>query len=104
VRISADLQQIWPEQSLLCLQVWAHFLLHRPLQHTSPIEVLHSEDWLQVLGQAVYVGFRQRPATPRLGSMLPTVVQQISPFAVLQSVDAAHALGHSDGDRQMGSL
>jgi hypothetical protein len=50
-RLRADLQQIWPAQSLLTLQVLAHDLLHMPLQHTSPAVVLQSADWAQALGQ-----------------------------------------------------
>jgi hypothetical protein len=50
-RVRADLQQIWPAQSLLTLQVLGHDLLHIPLQHTSPEAVLQSADWAQALGQ-----------------------------------------------------
>lgn len=51
-RVRADLQQSWPRQSLLTLQVFAHDLLHWPLQHTSPDVVLQSVDCAHALGQA----------------------------------------------------
>jgi hypothetical protein len=44
------LQQIWPEQSLLTLQVLGQDLLHMPLQHSSPALVLQSVDWTHALG------------------------------------------------------
>lgn len=50
-RVRADLQQIWPEQSALTSQVFAHDLLHMPWQHTSPEVVLQSVDWVHALGQ-----------------------------------------------------
>jgi hypothetical protein len=42
--VRADLQQIWPEQSLLALHVFGQALLHMPLQQSSPAVVLHSAD------------------------------------------------------------
>ena len=99
-RVRADLQQIWPAQSLLTLQVFGQALLHMPLQHTSPRVVLQSADWPHALGHVAYPGFKHRPAAFTWFSISRTVVQQISPETVSQSVDWAHAFGHFAGGRQ----
>jgi hypothetical protein len=51
-RVRADLQQIWPAQSLLTLHVLGQDVLHMPLQHSSPALVLQSVDWAHALGHA----------------------------------------------------
>jgi hypothetical protein len=101
-RVSADLQQIWPGQSLLCWQVFGQLLLQIPSQQISPPAVLQSTDWAQTLGQAVVLlaGLRQRPVALRFGSRLRTVVQQTSPLVVSHSEDWVHAFGHLDAGKQ----
>jgi len=104
MRLTADLQQSWPVQSLLCVQVLGQVEAQRPLQHSSPEEESQSAEELQALGQVSYLGFRHSPDVLRLPSILPTDVQQISPDAVSQSVLEAHALGQREGGRQIGWL
>lgn len=99
-RVRADLQQIWPAQSLLTSQVLGQDLLHMPLQHSSPEVVLQSADWVHALGQLAYPGFRHRPAAFTCSSTRRTVVQQISPETVSQSVDWLQDFGHFAGGRQ----
>lgn len=45
------MQQIWPEQSLLTLQVLGHDWLHLPPQHSSPAAVSQSADSVHAWGQ-----------------------------------------------------
>lgn len=52
-RVSADLQQICPLQSLLTSQVFLQLLLHVPSQQSSPAAVLQSLDWVQAVGHVV---------------------------------------------------
>ncbi len=52
-RVSADLQQICPEQSLLVSHVFGQDLLHMPLQQSSPFDVLQSVDVEHSFGHAV---------------------------------------------------
>jgi hypothetical protein len=92
--MSADLQQTCALQSLLCLQVLAHVVLHTPLQQISPLIVLQSVDCAHFFGQGVVVVLRQRPETARFGSSTATESQQTSLLSVLQSVEPVHALGH----------
>jgi hypothetical protein len=103
-RMSADLQQIWLLQSLLCLHVLGHDVLQTPLQQTSPAIVSQSVDCAHFVGQGVDVVFRQSPSTARWGSSKRTEVQQTSLLSVLQSVETVHDLGHCSGGRQMASL
>jgi hypothetical protein len=74
-----------------------------PLQHSSPVAA-QSFDVEQAFGQGVFAGLRQRPPTFRAGSIALTVVQQISPDAVLQSLLLPQAFGQLVGGRQTGSL
>jgi hypothetical protein len=101
-RCQADLQQIWLVQSVLCVQVFAQVSEQRPLQQSGADIEVQFEELVQVWGQGSYSGFRHRPGTTKVGSRLPTDVQQISPEVVLQSALVAQALGHCEGGRQMG--
>jgi hypothetical protein len=97
------LQQICPEQSLLCWHCLGHVFWQMPLQHNGLV-ASQSADEPHFFGHACgprYVGLRHRPATFRLGSSTPTESQQMSPWAVLQSLLTLHALGHSFAGRQM---
>jgi len=102
-RMSADLQQISPEQSALFWQDFGQVALHRPSQQILPAALLQSMDWVQATGHALElaVGLRQRPVTLRFGSTARTEVQQISPAAVSHSTESAQALGHSEAGKQM---
>jgi hypothetical protein len=100
------LQQICPSQSLLWLHDFGHEELQMPSQQMG-FAASQSVDWLHTFGQKlapscpVYVGFRHRPGTLRLGSSLPTDVQQTSPFVVLQSLLDEHDFGHTFAAVQM---
>ena len=101
--MSADLQQISPEQSALFSQDFWQLVLHRPSQQILPAAVLQSMDWVQAPGHTLElaVGLRQRPVTFRFGSTARTVVQQISPAAVSHSTESAQALGHCEAGKHM---
>ena len=103
-RMMADLQQTMAVQSLLCLQVLAHDLLHTPLQQISPAIVSQSVDCAHFVGHGDDVVFMQSPSTLRFGSRSLTELQQTSLLSVLQSEEEVHAFGHCPGGRQMGSL
>ena len=49
-RVKADLQQIWPVQSLLCVQVFSQVEAHRPLQQSSPSAEVQSAEVAQAFG------------------------------------------------------
>jgi hypothetical protein len=51
ILVSADLQQSWPVQSLLCVQVFSHVEAQSPLQQSNPEDELQSAEVEQVLGQ-----------------------------------------------------
>jgi hypothetical protein len=98
-------QQIWPVQSLLCMQLFGQVAAQKPLQQRAAVALpAQSDDVEHVFGQGVDIGFKQRPLELRLGSSAPTDVQQISPLAVLQLVSPAHAVGQLLAAVQMGVL
>jgi hypothetical protein len=51
IRIKADLQQIWPVQSLLWVQVCVQVAAQRPLQQSGAADDVQSIDVEHVLGQ-----------------------------------------------------
>jgi hypothetical protein len=88
-------------QSLSCAHELGQVAAQRPLQQSAAEGELQSDDVVQAVGQGVYWGFRHSPVAERLGSTFWTVVQQISPSAVLQSVLVVHVVGQSLEGRQM---
>src|SRR5688500_12807070 len=89
-------------QSLLVSHSLGHVSEQIPLQQSSPLEVLQSDDSSQAFGHYSELGFRHRPSTARWGSTFFTVVQQTSSLPVSQSSLDEHACGHWDGARQNG--
>jgi hypothetical protein len=65
---------------------------------------VQSDDWVHALGQGWYTGFTQTPPTPKFGSSMAAVVQQISPLLVLHWESEEHPVGHSPAGVQMGVL
>jgi hypothetical protein len=51
ILVNADLQQSWPVQSLLCVQVFSQVEAQSPLQQSNPEDELQSAEVEQVLGQ-----------------------------------------------------
>jgi hypothetical protein len=51
ILVNADLQQSWPVQSLLCVQVFSQVEAQRPLQQSSAEDDLQSAEVEQVWGQ-----------------------------------------------------
>jgi hypothetical protein len=87
------LQQICPVQSLSSLHDFAHVVAHTPLQQSAALagqsfEVVHD------FGHGSYAGLRHRPFVFKLGSIVFTDVQQISPLFVAQSLLDPQAFGH----------
>jgi hypothetical protein len=101
-RMSADLQQICPAQSLLSWQLLAHLVLQRPSQQISSLSLLQSIELKQRLGHLL--AYRQRPSTAKAGSTVAAVWQHISPLPVLQSALCEQDAGHKRGGRQTRSL
>jgi hypothetical protein len=97
---AADLQQICAEHSLLELHLLTQAVLHTPLQQTSPSCVRHWLDCEQTRGQVTTLGSTQRPVAVSVGSSASSVVQQISPPAVLQSVPVVQIFGQRLAGRQ----
>ncbi len=87
-------------QSALDLHDFGQLVEQMPSQQISPMLVWQSVDCLHVFGHGEYVGFRQSPSVLKFGSSSLTVVQQISPDAVLQSLLLPQEAGHSEGGRQ----
>ena len=104
--VCADLQQIWPEQSLSLLQLLGQLVRHRPSQQISPDEMLHSLVAEHDLGHSpgLAARLRHRPLTFSPGSTLATVVQHASPRVPAQSEGAVHALGHFEAGKQIFGL
>lgn len=50
IRVNADLQQSWPVQSLLCVQVFWQVEAQMPLQHSNPEDELQSAEVEQARG------------------------------------------------------
>jgi hypothetical protein len=94
-------QQIMPEQSLSVWHDWGHVAAQIPSQQRASVP-LQSFDVVQGFGQDVVLwGFRHRPGTLRLGSILLSVVQHTWPLVVSQSLLVVHDLGQSFAARQM---
>jgi hypothetical protein len=89
-----NLQQIWWSQSLLCWHCFVQVAAQSPLQHRGAVGESQLADESHFFGQGSVVGFKQRPVALRLGSSLPTEVQQISPCRLLQSPSAVQDFGH----------
>jgi hypothetical protein len=51
ILVNADLQQSWPVQSLLWVQVFSQVEAQSPLQQSNPEDELQSAEVEQVLGQ-----------------------------------------------------
>jgi hypothetical protein len=98
------LQQIWPGQSLLVVQVLTQVVEQRPSQQVSPAERLQSADALHSLGQATLLVSTQSPPTASVLSTVGNEVQQTSFAAPLQSLEELHAAGHRLVARQTGVL
>jgi hypothetical protein len=98
VMAAIDGQQIWPGQSLPLVQLFAQLDAQRPPQQTDPLE--QSESTMHFFGQLAEA--MHTPLTASPGSAFGAVVQQSSPFVVLQSVSAVHDDGHSLVGVQMG--
>jgi hypothetical protein len=91
----AALQQIWPLQSLLWVQLFGHVAAQTPWQQMGVVaDPLQSEDVEHCLGHVEKAGLRHTPLVARSGSRAGAEVQQISPFAVLQSESPEHPVGH----------
>jgi hypothetical protein len=87
-------QQICWSQSLLCWHDLGQVAEQMPLQQ-SWFVVEQSESVAHAFGHGAYCGFRQSPGAVMLGSTLLAVVQQTSPFVVLQVELELQGLGHS---------
>jgi len=74
-----------------------------PLQQISPVAA-QSCDVEQAFGQGVLAGLRQRPGAFSAGSTAPSVVQQISLFAVSHALLSVQDFGQLVGGRQTDSL
>jgi hypothetical protein len=103
---SEVLQQIWPEQSLLCSQDLGHVCAQLPLQQMGFV-ASQSFDEEHFFGHdgvpaAAKAGSRHRPLAERLGSSESTVVQQISPEVVAHWLSAVQARGQLPAGKQIG--
>jgi hypothetical protein len=105
---AGDLQQIWPVQSVLSLQLFGQLAAQTPWQQMAAVvDRLQSDDvvhafghWVIAPAELVAVGLRQMPLL-RLGSMRLAVVQQRAPDVVSQSFDDWQGLGHWSAVVQM---
>ncbi len=92
-------------QSLLDLHCFSQVCWHTPSQQSEPLALpMQSEDCVHAVGHGEYVGFKQSPLVLNVESTFCTLVQQISPEPVLQSLLAEHAFGHAEVGKQIGSL
>jgi hypothetical protein len=89
-----SLQQICALQSLLCWHCFAQVAAQSPLQQSGAEGESQLADESHCFGHGSAAGFKQRPVALRLGSSLPTEVQQISPWRLLQSPSAVQDFGH----------
>jgi hypothetical protein len=87
----------------LAVQLLAQLVEQIPSQQSSPLAVSQSAELWQVLGQDMKSVFRQMPSAAIRSSVLPNVVQQVSPAPVSHSPLLEQVAGHWPAGTQMGS-